>query len=60
LVKGEFASKLPLTVWFWAAYLMTIHSNGISALKLQKQLGRGRGRCAPSSAAPRWRRDAKR
>ena len=25
------ASKLPLTVWFWAAYLMATHSNGISA-----------------------------
>ena len=23
------ASKLPLTVWFWAAYLMATHSNGI-------------------------------
>ena len=34
------ASKLPLTVWFWAAYLMATHSNGISALQLQKQLGR--------------------
>ena len=33
------ASKLPLTVWFWAAYLMATHSNGISALQLQKQLG---------------------
>ena len=22
------ASKLPLTVWFWAAYLMATHSNG--------------------------------
>ena len=21
-------SKLPLTVWFWAAYLMATHSNG--------------------------------
>ena len=30
------ASKLPLTVWFWAAYLMATHSNGISALQLQK------------------------
>ena len=40
------ASKLPLTVWFWAAYLMATHSNGISALQLQKQLGIGvdRGR----------------
>lgn len=34
-------SKLPLTVWFWAAYLMATHSNGISALQLQKQLGLG-------------------
>ena len=30
------ASKLPLTVWFWAAYLMATHSNGISALQLQE------------------------
>ena len=28
------SSKLPLTVWFWAAYLMATHSNGISALQL--------------------------
>ena len=28
-------SKLPLTAWFWAAYLMATHSNGISALQLQ-------------------------
>jgi hypothetical protein len=34
-------SKLPLTVWFWAAYLMATHSNGMSALQLQKQLGLG-------------------
>lgn len=34
-------SKLPLTVWFWAAYLMATHSNGISALQMQKQLGLG-------------------
>ena len=34
-------SKLPLTVWFWAAYLMATHSNGISALQLQKQLALG-------------------
>jgi hypothetical protein len=31
-------SKLPLTAWFWAAYLMATHSNGISALQLQRQL----------------------
>lgn len=34
-------SKLSLTVWFWAAYLMATHSNGISALQLLKQLGLG-------------------
>lgn len=34
-------SKLPLTVWFWAAYLMATHSNGISARQLWKQLGLG-------------------
>jgi transposase-like protein len=34
-------SKLSLVVWFWAAYLMASHSNGISALQLQKQLGLG-------------------
>ena len=34
-------SKLPLTVWFWAAYLMATHSNGISALQLQRQLALG-------------------
>ena len=34
-------SKLPLIVWFWAVYLMATHSNGISALQLQKQLGLG-------------------
>jgi hypothetical protein len=32
------SSKLPLTAWFWAAYLMATHSNGISALQLQRQL----------------------
>jgi hypothetical protein len=34
-------SKLPLTAWFWAAYLMATHSNGISALQLRNQLGLG-------------------
>ena len=33
-------SKLPLTAWFWA-YLMATHSNGISALQLQRQLAFG-------------------
>src|SRR5438874_7941324 len=31
------ASKLPLTMWFWAAFLMSTHSNGISALQLSSQ-----------------------
>ena len=35
------ASKLSLTVWFWAAFLMATHSNGISALQLQSELGLG-------------------
>lgn len=39
-------SKLPLTVWFWAAYLMATHSNGISALQVQQQLGLGSYRTA--------------
>src|ERR1700738_1874061 len=35
------ASKLPLTIWFWAAFLMATTSNGFSALQLQSQLGLG-------------------
>jgi hypothetical protein len=31
--------KLPLTVWFWAAHLMSTHSNGMSAQQLADQLG---------------------
>jgi hypothetical protein len=34
-------SKLPLTVWFMAVHLLSSHSNGISALQLQAQLGLG-------------------
>jgi hypothetical protein len=34
-------SKLPLTVWFWAAYVMATQPNGISALQLQHELGLG-------------------
>jgi hypothetical protein len=40
------ASKLPLTMWFWAAFLMATHSNGISAVQLQSQLGLGSYRTA--------------
>lgn len=32
-------TKIPLTYWFWAAYLMTIDKRGVSALLLQRQLG---------------------
>ena len=39
-------SKLPLVTWFWAVYLTTSHSNGISALQLQKQLELGSYRTA--------------
>ena len=35
-------TKTPLTVWFWAAYLMTTDKRGISALVLQRQLGLSR------------------
>jgi hypothetical protein len=30
--------KLPLTLWFWAAYLVWRHSNGLSALQLKSLL----------------------
>jgi hypothetical protein len=32
-------TKTPLTVWFWATYLMTTDKRGVSALFLQRQLG---------------------
>jgi hypothetical protein len=32
-------SKLSLTTWFWAAHLMSTHSNGMSARQLRDQLG---------------------
>jgi len=31
-------TRTPLTVWFWAAYLMTTDKRGVSALLLQRQL----------------------
>ena len=40
------AWNLPLTMWFLAAYLMASHSNGVSGLQLQKQLGLGSFRTA--------------
>ena len=35
-------SKIPLRTWFWAAYLVTTHTPGFSALQLQRQLGLSR------------------
>ena len=32
-------TKTPLTLWFWAPYLMTTDKRGVSALLLQRQLG---------------------
>jgi transposase-like protein len=32
-------SHLPIHLWFWAAYLVTTHTPGISAVQLQRQLG---------------------
>jgi predicted RNA-binding Zn-ribbon protein involved in translation (DUF1610 family) len=34
-------SRLPLTNWFWAAYVLATQPNGISALQLQHELGLG-------------------
>src|SRR5512135_2321062 len=67
------ASKLPLTVWFLAAYFMASHSNGLSARQLQSLLGLGSYRTAwmlaaklrrtmvapdHGGAGPWWRRTA--
>jgi transposase-like protein len=35
-------TRTPLTQWFWAAYLVSTHTPGLSALQLQRQLGIGR------------------
>jgi transposase-like protein len=35
-------TRMPLAQWFWAAYLMTTHTPGLSTLQLQRQLGIGR------------------
>src|SRR3984893_6854623 len=34
-------SKLPLTTWFWAAFVMATPPNGISDLQLQRELALG-------------------
>ncbi len=35
-------TRVPWTLWFWAAYLVTTHTPGISARQLQRQLGLSR------------------
>ena len=35
-------SKQPLTVWFWAAYLVSTQTPGMSAVQFQRQLGLSR------------------
>lgn len=35
-------TRTPLHLWFWAAYLMSTPTPGVSALQLQRQLGLGR------------------
>jgi len=32
-------THMPLALWFWAAYLVSTHGPGISALQLRRQLG---------------------
>jgi len=32
-------TRIPLSTWFWGAYLMTSQTTGISALQFQRQLG---------------------
>jgi hypothetical protein len=39
-------SHVPIQEWFWAAYLVTTLTPGISALQLQRQLGLGSYRTA--------------
>src|ERR1700693_146140 len=39
-------SHTPLTIWFWAAYLMTTQTPGISSVQFQRQLGLTRNETA--------------
>src|SRR5580700_6754907 len=34
--------RKPLSIWFWAAYLVSSHTPGISAVQFQRQLGLNR------------------
>jgi hypothetical protein len=46
LAHTQFARASCGATWFWAAFLMATHSNGISALQLRSQLGLGSYRTA--------------
>lgn len=35
-------TRVPLTLWFWSAYLVATHTPGISAVQLRRHLGIGR------------------
>ncbi len=35
-------SHMPLSVWFWAAYLITSQTPGMSATQFQRQVGLSR------------------
>src|SRR5712664_3334334 len=35
-------TRTPLSIWFWAAYLVSSHTPGISAVQFQRQLGLNR------------------
>ena len=46
-------SRTPLSVWFWAAYLVASQTPGISAVQLQRQLGLSRYETAGALAFSR-------
>ena len=35
-------TRTPLSIWFWAAYLVSSHTPGMSAVQFQRQLGLNR------------------
>jgi len=35
-------TRTPLSIWFWAAYLVSTHTAGMSAVQFQRQLGLNR------------------
>jgi hypothetical protein len=49
------SSHLPLRIWFLAAHIITSHSNDMSALQLQAQLGLGSYKMGRHRRSDRWR-----